>query len=529
MTLERKNAIVLQAVDFQIMTRHEIDRFENLASRPDVKFVDPELFYLGLTNMSEYGQQLQFYSDLNKDGGDVFSHVVSYLTRKNDPSQGPVLRAHYLFDIPYKEGGISAGPLYPLDTLHVQRIKEELEGMGVDVRLKDQNYDVNVERDALVFDFGGFVLGATVSGFDKARFDLVVLDQSKELNSPVLEDALCWQKFPSSFDEFKDFTEKFSESVSLLICAAHKARNSGSPFKNIEFKLAPMEISTILESKQDSFQEFLEKKYKPRNGDLGSLMVNAPSIEISLFRKIVQSREKFPNTDGVELICHYDGNVERWEPHPEGVVIQSGKRLYLDGIEQIGSEDWDLWFSSPLGINFVQYGYLIRENGQILTQGGTDPLVVMEPAVSGKHISRSSLPNMKGGYVNYQTKLEMWGPNPCSVIRKDDTFYLGNIADNKILYSGEWDDWRAYNGSVIIQKGDKLFRNGTRLLFEGKIDSWNVHALGIIVQKDNQLLLNGAVVYQGEFEEWSIHSYGIVVRKGPDWYWVPNKYFAPTS
>lgn len=51
---------------------------------------------------------------------------------------------------------------------------------------------------------------------------------------------------------------------------------------------------------------------------------------------------------------------------------------------------------------------------------------------------------------------------------------------------------------IVVQKGDSIILNGSKLLYKGKCDDWYVHREGVVVKKGNQLLLNGKkLMYEG--------------------------------
>jgi hypothetical protein len=51
-----------------------------------------------------------------------------------------------------------------------------------------------------------------------------------------------------------------------------------------------------------------------------------------------------------ELICHYEGRWDYWYSHPQGVIIQIGKKFLLNGKDLLYEGKWDSWWPHPQGV-----------------------------------------------------------------------------------------------------------------------------------------------------------------------------------
>lgn len=333
---------------------------------------------------------------------------------------------------------------------------------------------------------------------------------------------------PKTLEEFTKVIHTYEKVLGLFIGLACLEKEQHYPKFTLHYKIPGYAVSQLRELNPKLVADYLSRKYKTIDVDeTAKVLVGAISREASQFKEMARITPNL-ELDGVCLICHYDGKLdlqgyERWEPHPNGIVIQAGHKLLLNGVEQIGTEDWDGWWSGPFGVCMSIYGLCVSETGVMLFERTLESYEHPELAVAGKKRKRSSLPES----VDWETKIQWWTDETSFVTRYGKSFQLeqGTRGD-KVLYVGDWDDWRVWKDTVIIQKGNQLLQNGKQLIYEGDFDSWNVHPLGIIIHKGRQLLLSGtSLIYEGDFDEWSIHTNGVIVRKGPDWRWISHEYF----
>lgn len=79
-----------------------------------------------------------------------------------------------------------------------------------------------------------------------------------------------------------------------------------------------------------------------------------------------------------ELVSHagpgshillYEGEWDYWEPHPEGVVIQRGNRLLLNGVQLLYRGPWDYWGVHPEGVVIGLGDKLLLNGDKLLYEG----------------------------------------------------------------------------------------------------------------------------------------------------------------
>jgi hypothetical protein len=72
--------------------------------------------------------------------------------------------------------------------------------------------------------------------------------------------------------------------------------------------------------------------------------------------------EKKARFENGEMVLHYEGDWDDWYSHPDGVIIQKGNQLLLNGKDLLYEGDWDDWRSHPDGV-------IIRKGNQLLLNG----------------------------------------------------------------------------------------------------------------------------------------------------------------
>ncbi len=114
----------------------------------------------------------------------------------------------------------------------------------------------------------------------------------------------------------------------------------------------------------------------------------------------------------------------------------------------------------------------------------------------------------------YEGEFNGWKSHPKGVVIQQGNKLLLN--GTKLLYGGEFGYyWSSHPQGVVIQQGNKLLLNGTKLLYEGTWDNWSSHPQGVVIRQGDKLLLNGTkLLYRGEFNDWSSHSQGMVIEQG---------------
>ncbi|OGH66206.1 MAG: hypothetical protein A3B90_02840 [Candidatus Magasanikbacteria bacterium RIFCSPHIGHO2_02_FULL_41_13] len=88
----------------------------------------------------------------------------------------------------------------------------------------------------------------------------------------------------------------------------------------------------------------------------------------------------------------------------------------------------------------------------------------------------------------------------------------------------------AHPQGVVVQKGDKIILNGSKLLYQGKCTDWYVHPEGVVVKKGKKLLINGEkLIYEGKCDNaWSsekgfmVAGGGKLFKDGELWLQDPN-------
>jgi len=184
-----------------------------------------------------------------------------------------------------------------------------------------------------------------------------------------------------------------------------------------------------------------------------------------------------------EVILRFKGIFDKWGSHPEGVIIQKGDELLLNGKELLYKGAFDDWIPCPEGV-------IIQKGDELL---------------------------LNGKELLYKGKSDRWGLHPEGVIiQKGDELLLNG---KELLYKGAFDGWGSHPEGVIIRKGDEFLLNGKELLYKGKFDDWGSNrSEGVIIQKGAELLLNGKeLLYKGGFSSWSSYPEGVIIRKGDEW------------
>ena len=169
------------------------------------------------------------------------------------------------------------------------------------------------------------------------------------------------------------------------------------------------------------------------------------------FVKINEETEHHQFKDGEKVFEMEGVSLNDWEVHQEGIVIQKGKKLLLNGKELLYKGDFDEWNVHPDGV-VIQKGKKFLLNGKELL---------------------------------YKGDFDEWDVHPDGiVIRQGEKFLLNG---NYLLYKGDFDDWHVHPDGIIIQQGKKLLLNGMDLLYEGAGVCWHPHPEGgIIVRKGDE-------------------------------------------
>ena len=129
-----------------------------------------------------------------------------------------------------------------------------------------------------------------------------------------------------------------------------------------------------------------------------------------------------------EVILRFKGIFDKWGSHPEGVIIQKGDELLLNGKELLYKGAFDGWGSHPEGV-------IIRKGDEFL---------------------------LNGKELLYKGKFDDWGSNRSEgvIIQKGAELLLNG---KELLYKGGFSSWSSYPEGVIIRKGDEwIFYNQSK-------------------------------------------------------------------
>ena len=129
-----------------------------------------------------------------------------------------------------------------------------------------------------------------------------------------------------------------------------------------------------------------------------------------------------------EVILRFKGIFDKWGSHPEGVIIQKGDELLLNGKELLYKGAFDGGGSHPEGV-------IIRKGDEFL---------------------------LNGKELLYKGKFDDWGSNRSEgvIIQKGAELLLNG---KELLYKGGFSSWSSYPEGVIIRKGDEwIFYNQSK-------------------------------------------------------------------
>lgn len=333
---------------------------------------------------------------------------------------------------------------------------------------------------------------------------------------------------PASFEEFNETLHRFALGITALNHALYIGSQKREPRQLFRFAIPNHTFVSLNKLENEAVNAYLSNKYAHiGRKTLGENIVSASSEEVRQFKALLKiSAESQRIEDDIQFLCQSEENVERWAPHSDGVILQVGKKLLLNGQEQILNEEWQDWWSTPDGVCIYTYGKVISEQGDILVDNVEDlssGMTHVQDIISGKNLI---LLDDAAKILEIEAKLDII--NGIWVERRErNEFWMLDGGNEQLLYKGPWGKWKICKQGVIIQRGNQLLLNGNELLYEGEIDSWNTHQLGIVIQRGNQLLLNGtSLLFEGDFDEWAEHPNGIVIRKDNKWFLIKSIYFS---
>jgi hypothetical protein len=196
-----------------------------------------------------------------------------------------------------------------------------------------------------------------------------------------------------------------------------------------KIKPTPVERKEPIELTEEENEYFINLLKQAKEAEKRGDLVTAIQLYEKYKREYLSLREKkerekekkereFKNG---ELICHYEGKCDSWYPHPQGVIIQIGNKLLLNGKDLLYEGEWDDWVSHPQGV-IIQIGNKFLLNGEDLL---------------------------------YEGKWDGWMPHPQGVIIQIGNKFLLN--GKYLLYEGECDYWEPHPQGVIIRKGNDWF------------------------------------------------------------------------
>ena len=229
---------------------------------------------------------------------------------------------------------------------------------------------------------------------------------------------------------------------------------------------------------------------------------------------IVQAENKL-YLNGVKLL--YEGEIERWEPYAQGVIIRTKQQLLrvsLDGTIQVLSEncrcDCYIW-SQGLVIVEEEQLVLVSLDGTIQLTYKTSPESGYEPTFSG--------------YIHTGCEGGELGIYPQGVVINVDSaglLLLSLDGTTTVLYKGDSEDCTFLPQGIVVREEDQLLLvllDGTTQELYGGFDEYQVSPQGVVIEDRQKLLRvswDGTItkLCKGEFYEWQPHPQGVVTHEG---------------
>ena len=154
-----------------------------------------------------------------------------------------------------------------------------------------------------------------------------------------------------------------------------------------------------------------------------------------------------------QIVFNSAEDIERWEAHPDGILVEMGDFLYVNKAKVFHEKEMRLsmWYGHHKGFIFRK-GNEFYQKGREWIYGGLG---------------------------------EKGGGHPAGVIVQQGRKLLLN--GSHVLYEGDWQEWDGHPEGFIVQIDGHILLNATTLLYEGDFDTWLTHPRGAVIQKGGGL------------------------------------------